>query len=373
MENEALMQLAIAEARKALGRTHPNPAVGALIYHRGEIVAAGFTQPAGSDHAEVMALKAFQAAGHMADASTRLVVTMEPCSTTGRTGACTEAIIAAGIPTAVVGAIDPNPQHSGAGLDRLREAGISVQDGVLADACTDLNLIFNWQMEKGTPFFAAKVATTLDGRMATRNGLSKWITGPEARQDVHHWRRYFPAIAVGAGTVLADNPSLTARIDGEPEWCPVRFVFDRNLVTFKDGLPKLYSDAHKDRTIIVTSDKHQSKRRQLGETYGLNFWELEDAADDEGLDAFSSRCQAEGIYGILIEGGAHVLSSFLKYRFIHYLFSYRSPKLLADTSGLAPFSGEEPASMQDTIGLSTVRHAFFGDDQLMRGFVVYPD
>ena len=372
MNDETLMQLAIAEARKALGRTHPNPAVGAVICHEGEVVARGFTQPAGQDHAEVQALKAFQGAGYQADDSTRLVVTMEPCSTIGRTGACTEAIIAAAIPEVVVGTIDPNPGHCGAGFDRLREAGIRVIEGVLKAECEDLNLIYNWQVAHETPFIAAKVATTLDGRMATRNGLSKWITGPEAREDVHHWRRYFPAIAVGAGTVLADDPSLTARLENGEEWCPIRFVFDRNMVSFKDGLAKLYSDKFKDRTIIVTSNNHSSRLRELEDMHGLKFWEFEDSASDEGLGEFSSRCQAEGISGVYIEGGAHILSAFLKYRLIQYMFAYRAPKLLADSSGLSPFSGEEPASMQETIGLKTVQHASFGDDQLMRGFVVYP-
>ncbi|NDV62733.1 bifunctional diaminohydroxyphosphoribosylaminopyrimidine deaminase/5-amino-6-(5-phosphoribosylamino)uracil reductase RibD [Puniceicoccales bacterium CK1056] len=372
MKNEALMQLAILEAGKALGRTHPNPAVGAVICHQDKVVATGFTQPAGQDHAEVQALKAFQKAGFRADESTRLVVTMEPCSTTGRTGACTDAIIAAGIPEVVSGTIDPNPSHSGTGFERLREAGIRVTEGVLKDDCEDLNLIFNWQMAHGTPFIAAKVATTLDGRMATRNGLSKWITGEAARADVHRWRRYFPAIAVGAGTVLADNPSLTARLEGDAEWCPIRFVFDRNLVSFKDRLPNLYSDKFKDRTIIITSNNHSSRLRQLEDMHGLRFWEIEDSTNDEGLGEFTSRCREEGISGVYIEGGAHVLSAFLKYRLIQYIFAYRAPKLLADSSGLSPFSGEEPASMQETVGLKTVRHASFGDDQLMRGFVVYP-
>lgn len=373
MNDESLMQLAIAEARKALGRTHPNPAVGAVILHRGAVVASGFTQPAGQDHAEIQALKAFQQGGYKPDETTRLVVTMEPCSTVGRTGACTEAISAAGIPSVVVGATDPNPRHAGAGLDRLREAGIRVTDGVLADDCEDLNLIFNWQMREECPFFAAKVATTLDGRIATRNGQSKWITGEEARADVHRWRRYFPAIAVGAGTVLSDNPSLTARLGDGEEWCPVRFVFDRNLVSFKDGLPRVYSDSFLDRTIIVTGDKHASRVKELEEAHGLRFWQFDDTSDDEGLSAFSSRCQAEGITGVYVEGGAHILSAFLKYRLIHYLFAYRAPKVLADPKALPPFSGQAPASMLEAVSLIGVRHATFGDDQLMRGFVVYPE
>jgi diaminohydroxyphosphoribosylaminopyrimidine deaminase/5-amino-6-(5-phosphoribosylamino)uracil reductase len=227
-------------------------------------------------------------------------------------------------------------------------------------------------MMNKAPFFAGKVATTLDGRLATRAGLSKWITGTEARQDVHRWRRAFPAIAVGAGTVLADNPKLTARVEGEPEWCPIRFVFDRNLVSFKEGLPGLYADAFKERTIIITNEKHGRRISSLEAAHGLRFWPMSQNMEDGGLTEFSEHCQAEGITGVYLEGGAHLLSSFLQYQFLHYLFAYRAPKVLADPSGLAPFSGQEPDSMQDTIQLEQVRHASFGDDQLMRGFVVYP-
>lgn len=372
MDAAALMQLAIGKARYAMGKTHPNPAVGAAILHRGEVAASGHTQPAGQDHAEIVALKAFAASGIRPDESTTLAVTLEPCSTTGRTGPCTEAIISSGIRRVLIGATDPDPRHRGRGIGLLREAGITVEAGIREDDCADLNLIFNWQMEHGYPFFAAKMATTLDGRIATRGGLSKWITGEAAREDVHRWRRYFPAIAIGAGTALADDPSLTARLPGEPEWCPVRFVFDRNLVSFKDGLRRMYSDEWKDRTVIVTNQMHAGRIRTLEKEHGLHFWPMDQNMEDGGLTEFSRRCGEAGITGVYLEGGAHLLSSFLMYRFIHYFFAYRSPKLLADTSGLAPFSGQEPDTMQDTITLSRVRHATFGDDQLMRGFVVYP-
>lgn len=371
MDKPALMDLAIAEARTVMGRTHPNPAVGAVILHKGEIVARGATQPAGQDHAEVVALKAFRNAGLKPDSSTVMAVTLEPCSTSGRTGPCTEAITEAGIPRLLIGTIDPNPAHKGRGIDRLQEAGLIVEAGIREPECKDLNLIFNWSMETGNPFFAGKIATTLDGRIATRGGLSKWITGSSARADVHRWRRYFPAIAVGAGTVLADDPALTARIQDDGEWCPIRFVFDRHLVSFKDGLPRLYSDRWKERTIIVTTRLQAERIRELEADHGLRFWQTYENMDDGGLREFSERCGEEGITGVYVEGGAHLLSSFLKNRFLHYLFAYRSPKILADTSGLAPFSGDEPVSMKETIRLSGIRHSCFGDDQLMRGFVVY--
>ena len=373
MKNEAYMLAAIDEGRKAMGKTHPNPAVGAIIVHQDQIAACGHTEPAGGRHAEIVALDAFKAAGLEADEATTLVVTMEPCSTQGRTPPCTGAIIASGIRQVVAGATDPNPDHAGRGFDILREAGITVMDGVLAGECEDLNLIFNWRMTEGRPFFAGKIATTLDGCIATRGGLSKWITGTEARADVHRWRRYFPAIAVGAGTVLADDPALTARIQGAEEWCPVRFIFDRHLITFKEDTFKVYSDAWRERTIVISSRDHLARIRKLEAETGIRFWPIELGIEDGGLPEFAQRCTEAGIDGLFLEGGAHLLSSFLNYGHLDYLFAYRAPKLLADASGLAPFTGQEPVTMQETVTLREIRQARFGDDQLMRGFIVYPN
>lgn len=373
MSLEIHMGEAIAEARLAMGRTHPNPAVGAVVVQDDKIVARGHTRPPGGNHAEIEALEAYAATGLQPDASTTLLVTLEPCSTCGRTGPCTDAIIASGIRRVVVGAVDPNPRHAGRGLEILREAGVEVVPGVLEGDCADLNLVFNWQMTQDSTFMAGKVATTIDGRIATRGGLSKWITGPAARADVHRWRRYFPAIAVGAGTILADDPSLTARIEGEEEWCPVRFVFDRNLITFKDTSYKVYTDAWKERTIVVTASKHEERIRGLEESHGIRFHRTGDELDDGGLEGFCRFCREEGIGGVFIEGGASLMSSFIRYRKLHYLFAYRGPRILADTSGLSPFMGQEPVGMEDAIALRDVRHGSFGDDQLMRGFVVYPE
>lgn len=371
--SENLMTEAILQARMAMGKTHPNPAVGAVISHHGSVVARGVTQPAGGKHAEVVALEAFAASGRSPDDTTTLAVTLEPCSSTGRTGPCTEAIRESGMRNVLIGEIDPDPRHQGRGIHLLREAGIRVETGILGAECRHLNLIFNWWMEHGQPLIAAKIATTLDGRIATRGGFSKWITGSEARADVHRWRRYFPAIAVGAGTILSDDPSLTARIQDEDPWCPLRFVFDRNLVSFKDGLPKVYRDPWKERTIIITNRAHGGRIAAIEKAHGLHFWPIAmDEDEDGGLSQFVERCRAEEIRGVYIEGGAQLLSSFLNFRQLHYLFCYRAPKLLADASALSPFFGQEPEAMKDAVRLCGVRQEQFGDDQLMSGFIIYP-
>lgn len=363
---------AIAEARKAWGHTHPNPAVGAVIVQAGQVVARGYTQPVGGAHAEVRALNDFREQGATVDAETVLYVTLEPCSTVGRTGACTDAILGSGIRRVVIGAIDPNPAHRGRGVDLLQKAGVAVTTGVLEAECTDLNLIFNHWITTGMPFIAAKIATTLDGRIATRGGLSKWITGPKAREDVMRWRGYFPAIAVGSGTVLADDPQLTVRQQGVPESSPQRFIFDRNLVTFRDERPKVYTDGFASKTVVVTPEARRVAAEAFSQNFGIQIWSLTERDGDGGIQAFLDHCVEAGIHGVYIEGGAHLLSGFLRAEALHYLFCYRAPKLLGDNSALAPFFGREPAAMAEAVQLSDVRHESLGDDQLMRGFLRYP-
>ncbi|MCC5835179.1 MAG: bifunctional diaminohydroxyphosphoribosylaminopyrimidine deaminase/5-amino-6-(5-phosphoribosylamino)uracil reductase RibD [Opitutales bacterium] len=366
------MAEAIAAARKAWGNTHPNPAVGAVIVQGDRVVARGYTQPVGGDHAEIRALKDFREQGATVDAHTVLYVTLEPCSTEGRTGACTDAILGSGIRRVVIGAIDPNPAHRGRGVALLQKSGLSVTSGVLESECTDLNLIFNHWVSTGKPFIAAKIATTLDGRIATRGGLSKWITGPKAREDVMRWRSYFPAIAVGSGTVLADDPQLTIRQQGEPERSPQRFIFDRNLVTFRDERPKVYTDGFASQTIVVTPEARRTAAEAFSQKFGIQIWSLNEQNGDGGIQAFLDHCIEANIYGVYIEGGAHLLSGFLRAKALHYLFCYRAPKLLGDHSALAPFFGREPASMAESVQLAEVKHESFGDDQLMRGFLRYP-
>ncbi len=250
--DETLMARALDLARRAWGDTHPNPMVGALIVEDGEVVAEGWHARDGGPHAERVALSAL---GRAPKPGATMVVTLEPCCTHGRTGACTEAILASGIRRLVVGATDPNPEHAGHGLEVLRAGGVEVISGVLASECEDLNLIFNRWITTGGPLFAAKVATTLDGKIACRTGDSKWITNERSRADVMRWRRLFPAIAVGAGTVAHDNPRLPSRSEGSAEASPWRFIFDGRLRTVVDhSIPSVYTDEFRERTIVVTTE-----------------------------------------------------------------------------------------------------------------------
>jgi len=364
------MRRALALARSVWGTTHPNPMVGAVIVEDGQIVAGGATQPVGGPHAEVMALRAL---GRKPQPDAAMYVTLEPCCTHGRTPPCTDAIANAGIARVVVGATDPNPAHAGKGFELLRAAGVEVITGVLADECSDLNLIFNHWITTGRPLFAAKSAVTLDGKVATRAGDSKWITGETARANAHLWRRYFPAIAVGAGTVRADNPRLTART-GEGEWCPWRFVFDGLLRSVLDkSMPGVYTDEFRERTIVVTTPHGGLGYVRKLNSLGVKTWVLPTQASKVSFDDFRRRCAEEGITGVFFEGGAQLLSELLQTRELDYLFVYHAPVLLADDKGKSILRGLRTETLEGAIRLRDVRHEIHGDDTLVRGFVKYPE
>jgi diaminohydroxyphosphoribosylaminopyrimidine deaminase/5-amino-6-(5-phosphoribosylamino)uracil reductase len=368
--HEPFMRRALELARQGWGTTAPNPMVGAVIVEDGKIVAEGFHAQDGGPHAEKAALAAL---GRKAKPGATMYVTLEPCSTAGRTGACTEAIKAAGLSRVVVGATDPMPEHAGHGYTVLREAGIDVVTGVLERECSDLNLIFNHWAAKNTPLLASKSAVTLDGKIATRAGESKWITGETARADVMRWRRLFPAIAVGAGTVMKDNPKLTARIAGAEEWCPVRFVFDGLLRTVAEKtLPGVYSDAFRERTIVVTTPHggvgYVRKLRDMG----VQVWVLPSPMQRVSIADFRIKCAQERITGVYFEGGAHLVSELLAMRELDYMFIYRAPVLLADDKAKSAYMGLRGDKLDQAVRLTDVRHDQFGDDQLMRGRVVYP-
>jgi len=343
------MRRAIELALRGWGNTHPNPMVGSVLEEGGAVASEAFHERDGGPHAERLVLASLM---HNPQPGATLYVTLEPCSTPGRTGACTDAIIAAGVRRVVVGATDPNPAHAGRGFAVLRAAGIEVVTGVLEAECADMNLIFNHWIARGEPLLAGKIAATLDGRMATRTGDSKWITGEAARRDVHWWRRLFPAIAVGAGTVLTDNPRLTARVEGEPEACPVRFVFDGRMRTVASGtLPGVYSDEFAARTVVVTTqhggEGYVRKLRALG--------------------------VAMKIAGVLFEGGPQLLSRAVSERQLDYLFAYQAPVVFGDERAKSVLGGLRTETVAQALRLEGVRRSTLGDDSLVRGRIVYPE
>src|SRR4029434_2712692 len=253
------MRAALAEARKALGRTSPNPAVGAVLVVDNQIVAKGHHREAGRDHAEVECLRNF--AGPVPARGT-LYGTLEPCSTEGRTAPCTDAILKAGVRNVVVGAMDVNPRHSGKGVAQLRNEGISVREGVLADDCAQINEAFNKWIVTGRPFVIAKCGMSLDGRLTRPAGESRWMTGGSVRRHAHQLRARVDAILVGAETVRADNPRLTVRgVRGARQ--PWRVV-----LSCSGKLPQrahLFSDRRAARTLIYRRKSLAAVLKNLGE------------------------------------------------------------------------------------------------------------
>ena len=367
MSHERHMALALEQARNGWGDTHPNPMVGAVIVEQGEVVATGYHKAAGEAHAEVDALRNL---GRKPAADATLHVTLEPCCTHGRTPPCTQAVLDAGFREVHIGTADPNPDVAGRGIQQLRGAGVEVHTGTLEESCRDLNLLYNhWIASHGSPLLAGKVATTLDGFTATRDGHSQWITSEQARQDVMCWRRLFPAIAVGAGTVLADDPSLTARQDGAEPWCPTRFVFDSRMRAWSNSR-KLFSDTFRQRTILVTTEAAPEDALAQAADAGIRCWQLPARNDRPCLQAFRDKCARTQLCGVLFEGGTHLLSTLLNEGQLDYLFAYRAPKILGDPSAQPVFHGHQPGTLEEAFELDDIRHDTFGGDQLLRGRIL---
>jgi diaminohydroxyphosphoribosylaminopyrimidine deaminase/5-amino-6-(5-phosphoribosylamino)uracil reductase len=340
------MAAALSLAGRNLGQVWPNPAVGCVIVDAaGHVVGRGWTQRGGRPHAETEALKM---AGDRAKGGTAYV-TLEPCSHHGKTPPCAEALVVAGIKRCVAAIEDPDPRVSGRGLAKLREAGIAVQTGVLADQARDLNAGFLTRITKGRPFVSLKLATSLDGRIATGTGESRWITGEEARAFGHRLRAIHDAIAVGSGTVLADDPELTCRIPGQEHRSPVRLVFDR-----RGRIPataKVLSQTPP--TWIIGEQAHAAK----------NATQFIEIAQNDGLAHFLKKLAEAGLTRILVEGGATLATAFLKAGLVDRLYWFRAPIVIGGDGlpGIAPMDVDRLAQ---GVGLRCVGRRALGNDVL---------
>lgn len=362
----AHMEHAIRIAKKAWGQTHSNPMVGAVIVEDGKIVSEGYHERSGGKHAEIIALESYKGTPK---AETTLLITLEPCSTEGRTGACTNAIIHSGIKNVVIGTLDPNPKHSGAGVTLLESAGISVTVGVLEEACREMNIIFNHWIVHKRPLCALKIAMTLDGCMAASTGHSKWITGELAREDVMQWRRLFPAIAVTQNTVSADNPRLTSRLNDEI-FCSQRFVFNRELRDLENYKNyHLFSDDFKSKTIVVYGMNAAKDRVEALEAMGIQSWKVSESEGKLDIDEFLNLCAENAIPGVFIEPGAQLATHLIANQSVDYIYIYQSPKLLMDQKGHSLGTERSSQLMNESMHLLDVKRELFGEDTLIRGYL----
>jgi len=331
--DKQFMRAALREARKTLGQTSPNPAVGAVLVIDDRIVANGHHREAGLDHAEIECLRNFGAA---VPARATLYVTLEPCSTAGRTAPCTDAILKAGVRSVAIGAIDVNPRHSGKGVMQLRNAGVKVRQGVLADECARLNEAFNKWIVTGQPFVIAKCGMSLDGRLTRPVEEPRWITGPSARRHARELRAHVDAVLVGAETLRADNPRLTVR-GARRARQPWRVVLTRS-----GKLPRrarLFSDHLAARTLIYKSKS------------------LADVVKDLGK---------RGITSVLIEGGGDVLGQALDARLIDKVQLYVGP-ILAGGPVIA-FPGRGADTTPNALRLRNVSYRRIGQSVCITGY-----
>ncbi|MEO1191671.1 MAG: bifunctional diaminohydroxyphosphoribosylaminopyrimidine deaminase/5-amino-6-(5-phosphoribosylamino)uracil reductase RibD [Pseudomonadota bacterium] len=302
----AQMAVALRLARRGLGRVWPNPAVGCLLVKEGRVVGRGWTQPGGRPHAEARAL---QAAGADAKGATAYV-TLEPCAHHGKTPPCADALIDAGIARVVSATEDPDPRVAGRGHARLEAAGIALRTGVQRVAAEDLNRGFLLRLDQGRPMVTLKLATSLDGRIATHRGESQWITGPEARAQAHLLRAEHDAVMVGSGTAISDNPRLTVRLPGLEARQPLRLVTDSRL-----ALPlthDLVAKAPEVPTWIFTRRDVESARRRAFEQAGVDIIPLEATAREPlDLTACLQELGRRGLTRVLVEGGGRLAASLL--------------------------------------------------------------
>ncbi|EST11525.1 bifunctional diaminohydroxyphosphoribosylaminopyrimidine deaminase/5-amino-6-(5-phosphoribosylamino)uracil reductase RibD [Sporolactobacillus laevolacticus] len=352
MQDKDYMELAIHLAQMTRGQTSPNPAVGAVVVNHGSVVGVGAHLKAGEAHAEVNALRM---AGDRAEGGV-MYVTLEPCSHFGRTPPCADLIIKKKLKRVVIASRDPNPLVSGKGIERMRQAGITVDTGVMKKEADALNPFFFHYIRTGAPFVTLKIASTLDGKTATSIGESKWITNDQSRHDVHALREQHDAILVGIGTVLADDPQLTVRLNDEAHQ-PIRVVLDTHLRIPEEA--RLVTDSAAPTWIVTGNTIDEKKAERLNHGHIDIFQLPEEKIDVRKLLALLGE---KGITSLLVEGGATVHGSFVKSRSFDRLIAYLAPKLIGGTEAIPAVGGSGIEHLAEAAKLSIERVENIGGD-----------
>lgn len=351
--HEKWMKQALDAAEKGAGWVNPNPLVGAVIVRDSKVIATGYHKAYGEDHAEVDALK--QVSGDLSDA--QMYVTLEPCNHQGKTPACTQAIIESGIKEVFVSTLDPNPKVAGQGVAALERHGIKVHVGILEEEGLEKNAIFFYAITHKQPYVTLKYAMTLDGKIATSTKDSKWITSEEARKHVHEQRRRHQAIMVGVNTVLADDPLLTARLEGAYQ--PIRIICDSKLSTPMDA--KVIQTVPETRTILATSSTDIDKRRAF-EDQGIEIITVEQTDEGLSLDDLFNQLYAYGIDSIYVEGGASIHGSLIHQEQVQAVHAYVAPKIVGGEDALSPIAGKGISKMVDAFTLEFHQIKLLGQD-----------
>jgi diaminohydroxyphosphoribosylaminopyrimidine deaminase/5-amino-6-(5-phosphoribosylamino)uracil reductase len=367
-QDERYMRRALALARRGLGKTSPNPAVGAVLAKGGRILGEGWHRRAGGPHAEVFALRGLVARASRPRAfpsnDLTLYVTMEPCCTWGKTPPCTDAIIAAGVKRVVAAARDPNPKHNRRGYRVLRRAGIRVDAGLLGAEATRMNEAFNKWIITGMPWVIAKAAMSLDGRIATRTGDSKWITNEAARRAAHKLRATADAVMVGANTVVRDNPRLTVRHGVAPR----KLSGWRVVVDARGRCPysaNLFTDAHRRSTIVLTTSHSAARWRRRLSQNGVTVMLLPHKRGRVDLRAALKALGKRNITSVLAEGGGELLGSLFDARLVDGVALFYAPIVIGGRGAVAAVAGEGAASVGQAVRLQDCRWRRIGTDQML--------
>ena len=324
MIDEFYMKQAIQLARRGRGKVHPNPYVGAVIVKHDQILSQGYHACFGGPHAEIDAISKLSP-GELKNAT--LYVNLEPCTHHGKTPPCTDAILRSGIRKVVIGMADPNPMVHEKGIRKLMQSGIEVKTSILEKDCLELNEVYIKSLKKKRPFVTLKIAQTLDGKIATSSGVSRWITSPDSRKRVHKMRNESDAVLIGINTVIQDNPELTVRLGRGRQI--KKIVLDSRL-RIPDKARILTNDAPES-TILVTTSNASPERIKALQEKGVEIWVLK--ADPQGqvnLKSLWEKCFKQGIYSILVEGGKEIFTSVLKSGEADRIVLFTAPKLFGE-------------------------------------------
>ena len=353
------MQLAIAQARKAVGNVSPNPAVGAVIVNNGKIIGEGCTQPPGSAHAEIMALKQASEAARGA----AMYVTLEPCCHYGRTPPCTKAIIESGISEVHMAMLDPNPLVLGKGKTELERSGIGTRVGERGQEAQDINEYYVKYITTKRPFVTAKFAMSLDGKIATKTFDSKWISNDQSREYVHHVRWAADAIMVGVNTILRDDPQLTARI-GEKVRSPLRVIIDSH------GQTPLQAKALQPpgKALIATTTSIEPNRAKQYADIGAEVIALPPQNGLVDIGELLKKLGERQICSVLVEGGGTLIGSLFDLGLMDKVLAFIAPIIIGGREAITPVVGKGVESVAEALRLSRVRVERFGDDIMVSGY-----
>ncbi|MCR1950037.1 bifunctional diaminohydroxyphosphoribosylaminopyrimidine deaminase/5-amino-6-(5-phosphoribosylamino)uracil reductase RibD [Clostridium sp. DSM 100503] len=355
------MQLAIDLAKNGKGKVNPNPLVGAVIVKNRKVIGQGYHKKYGGNHAEI---EAINNSTESVEGAT-IYVTLEPCYHYGKTPPCVDKLISSKISRVVIGSLDPNPLVSGKSIDKLKQVGIEVNVGVLEEECFRLNEVFMKYIKTKKPYVVLKSAISLDGKIATKTGESKWITGEISRLKVHELRNELSAIMIGINTVLQDDPSLTCNINNGRN--PIRIIVDSNLRIPLDS--KILKNSHNYKTIIATTKDADLKKKKLIEELGAEVLIIKSLNNKVDLNDLMIKLGELKIDGILLEGGGELNFSALKAEIVDKVMIFIAPKIIGGRNSKTSIEGEGINLLSESYKIYNLKTENLGEDILLTGYI----